>query len=478
LLAAPIYLTYRTYQAFVGRLEDQRRHVEQVQELHEETASALKQAREAERALHEEKEHLALVLDDMKRLEEARNQLLEREQAARASAEDANRLKDQFLAVVSHELRTPLNAILGWADMLRHDMLDGARRDRAGQAIYQNAKRQAQLIEDLLDVARITSGKLRLERKLVDLGSIVRDALQVVQPAADGKGLGISVDADPSMGLIYGDDARLQQVVLNLLSNAVKFTPAGGSVHACLRRAGSAAELIVTDTGQGMSPEFLPLAFEAFRQADGSTTRAHGGLGLGLSIVKTLTEAHGGTVSVESAGIGRGSTFIVRLPIAARSASTEATPARVLVEPRDVAEAHGTLDGISVLVVDDDDDTREIVAAQLHDCQAAVLTAASAAQAFDVLCHQHVDVLLADIGMPGEDGYSLIRRIRALGAPAVAEIPAAALTALTREHDRQRALHAGFQLHLAKPVDTRTLVAAVTKLYGSKLGASRIPGGR
>ena len=463
LLIAPIYLTYRTYRLFAGRLDDQKRHMEEVHRLHEETVAALAQARDAERALGAEKERLARALADMTRLEQAREQLLEREQAARAGAEEANRLKDQFLAIVSHELRTPLNAILGWADMLRRGTLEEARRDRASRAIYDNARRQAQLIEDLLDVARITSGKLRLERTLVDLNDVVRDALQVVKPGADVKGISVSVDADPSAGLVHGDAARLQQIALNLLSNAVKFTPDGGAVHVRVRGTADAAELVVTDTGQGIQPEFLPSVFEPFRQADGSTTRAHAGLGLGLSIVKNLAEAHGGTVCALSAGQGRGATFVVRLPITSRVAPaiSEGRPA---VPSRNATDDLASLEGISVLIVDDDDDTREVVAAQLHDRHAVVLAAASAAHAFEMLQREHVDVLLADIGMPDEDGYSLIQRVRAVDAPEVASVPAAALTAFTREHDRQQALRAGFQLHLAKPIDAPTLVAAVTRL--------------
>jgi signal transduction histidine kinase/CheY-like chemotaxis protein len=418
LLIAPIYLTYRTYHLFVGRLDDEKRHKEEVQ------------------------------------------RLLEREQASRASAEEANRLKDQFLAVVSHELRTPLNAILGWADMLRRGTLQEAQRERACRTIYNSARRQAELIEDLLDVARITTGKLRLERNVVDLRDVVRDALQVVQPGADVKNIRVAVDSDPAFGAVYGDAARLQQIASNLLSNAVKFTPPGGAVHVRLTRAGESMQLAVTDTGQGIAPAFLPWVFEPFRQADGSTTRVHSGLGLGLSIVKNLVEAHGGTVTAESAGEGRGATFVVRLPVAtpADSNALLAGAAAGLPAP--------TLEGVSVLVVDDDKESREMVAAHLQDSRADVLTAASAAHAFELLQRQHVDVLLADIGMPGEDGYSLIRRLRAIDAPRLATMPAAALTAFARDEDRHRALQAGFQMHLSKPIDAASLVAAVASLRG------------
>jgi signal transduction histidine kinase/CheY-like chemotaxis protein len=472
LLFAPIYLTYRTYELFAGRLEDQKRHTEEIRRLHRETLAALEQAREAERALAGEKERLAVTLAEMTKLEELRNQLLAREQTARASAENANRLKDQFLAIVSHELRTPLNAILGWSDMLSKGILEGALRERAVGGIRQSAKRQAHLIEDLLDVARITSGKMQLERTFVDLSDVARDALLVAQPTADARNIVIGFDADPWIGKVYGDGARLQQVASNLISNALKFTPKGGAVHVQLRRAGTIVEMVVTDSGQGIQPEFLPSVFEAFRQADGSTTRMHSGLGLGLSIVKSLVEAHNGTVGVHSAGEGRGATFVVRLPIAICEDSPEPRiPAGATLSG---APAHAplSLDGISVLVVDDDDQSREVVAAHLHGCHAAVLTASSAALAFDLLQHEHVDVLLADIGMPDEDGYSLIRRIRSQSSPGSASIPAAALTAFAGDEDRQQALQAGFQLHLPKPIDASSLLAAVASLGRMKIAAA------
>jgi signal transduction histidine kinase/CheY-like chemotaxis protein len=472
LLVAPIYLTYRTYELFVGRLEDQKRHTEEVKRLHTQTVAALEQAREAERALAGEKERLGVALAEMTKLEELRHHLLAREQAARASAEDANRLKDEFLAVVSHELRTPLNAILGWAEMLSKGTLDGALRDRALQAIRQSARRQAHLVEDLLDVSRIMSGKMRLERAVVDLRKIVRDALLVAQPSASAKRIRIEFDGDRPIGKVHGDGSRLQQVVANLISNAVKFTSNDGAVHVRLCRSASSVEIVVTDTGQGIQPEFLPWVFEPFRQADGSTTRTHSGLGLGLSIVKNLVEAHGGTVSVHSAGDGKGATFIVRLPIAVGEEAAEpATGEDGLTSPM-AAGADRSLEGLSVLVVDDDDQSREVVATQLLGYHAVVLTASSAAHGFEVLQREHVDVLLADISMPDEDGYSFIKRIRALPASRAGSIPAAALTAFARDEDRQRALQAGFQMHLAKPVDESSLLAAVATLGRMKFGAS------
>ena len=472
LLLAPVYLTYRTYLLFLARFEDQQRHMADMRRMHTETVQALSQAHQAERALANEKERLAVALADMTRLEEARNHLLEREQAARASAEGANRLKDQFLAVVSHELRTPLNAILGWADMLRTGKLDGSRRDRAHQSIYDSARQQAQLIDDLLDVARIMSGKLRLARGVVDIDEVVRGAMQILQPVADGRRICTRLTVEPSLSDVFADRARVQQIVLNLLSNAIKFSEEGGIVDVQLRAAPGAVELLVTDSGQGISPQFIDAVFEPFRQADGSTTRRHGGLGLGLSIVKHLVDAHGGSVSAQSAGEGRGATFIVRLPAVGSAAPTDDTvderrrqmPAVALVPVE-------SLEGVSVLVVDDDEQSRLVVAAYLEAHRARVITAPSAAVAFDVLQHEHVDVLLADIAMPGEDGYSFIRRLRALDSPVLASIPAAALTAFARSEDRQQALQAGFQLHLAKPIDAHTLVSAVATL-GGRHGAS------
>jgi len=458
LMLAPVYLTYRTYQVFVGRLEDRDRHALETRRLHEETVAALSLARQAEHALAAEKDRLAATVAELTRLEAARKQLLERERAARESAEEGNRLKDQFLATVSHELRTPLNAILGWADMLRRNKLDEPSRGRAADAIYENAKRQTRLIDELLDVAGIVSGKLRLERTVVDLEQVLRGALEVVQPAADAKGVAIASQVDAQIRTVYCDGTRLQQIAWNLLSNAVKFTQPGGEVKVRLRQAQGAAEMTVSDNGAGIPSEFLPWVFEPFRQADASHTRRHGGLGLGLSIVRHLVEAHGGSVSVWSAGEDQGATFAVRLPIVA--APQEYAPGSSHLAS---SEPGASLRGMSVLVVDDDYESREVVAAHLASRDAVVLTAESAAQALETLQREHVDVMLADIAMPGEDGYSLIRRIRALDASA-ASIPAAALTALARDEDRKQVLEAGFQLHLAKPIDGRSLIAAVASL--------------
>jgi signal transduction histidine kinase len=432
LLLAPVYLTYRTYLVFVARLEEQKRHVA-----------------ESER-----------LLEEMRRLEEARVQLLDRERSARASAEAANGLKDQFLATVSHELRTPLNAILGWADMLCSGILPEPRRAAACDAIFNNAQRQARLIDELLDMARIMSGKLRLVRVPVGAREIVSGALETVQPAAEAKGIAITADVERGGTVMFhGDAARLQQVLWNLLANAVKFTGAGGTVRVTVRRRGAVGEIVVADSGTGIAPEFLPAVFEPFRQADGSSTRLYDGLGLGLAIVRQLVEAHGGTIGVQSAGEGKGATFTVRLPVANagdRPASPAGAAARVIPVR--------SLLGLSVLIVDDDEESRNVVTAYLETHDATVLTAVSAADALAVLQQQHVDVLLADVAMPGEDGYSLLRKVRALRDCRASGIPAAALTAFAREEDRLQALHAGFQMHLTKPIDARSLVAAVAAL--------------
>ena len=465
-LVAPIYLTYRSYELFAGRLEDQKRHTEEMRRLHSETVAALEQARSAERALAKEKERLGIALADMTRLEESRNQLLVREQTARTAAEEASRLKDQFLAIVSHELRTPLNAVLGWADMLTRRALQGDARERALRGISEGARRQERLIDDLLDVARIASGKMRLDRAFVDLADVIRDGLLIAQPTAATKQIRLSFEGDGWSPKIFGDRVRLEQVASNLISNAVKFTPDGGVVDVRMRRVGDRAEVVVADSGQGMAADFLPHVFDLFRQADGSTTRTHSGLGLGLSIVKSLVEAHNGSVQVHSAGEGLGSTFVVTLPVAVWERAANAVSAGDTQPTGDVP----SLAGVRVLVVDDDAESRDVVAAHLHGCHAAVSTAPSAADGFALLQRERFDVLLADIGMPGEDGYSLIQRVRAQGPTDSASIPAAALTAFARKEDRERALRAGFQLHLSKPIDATALVAAVAALHTMAAG--------
>jgi signal transduction histidine kinase/ActR/RegA family two-component response regulator len=384
------------------------------------------------------------------------HRLLDAERSARQEAETANRLKDHFLSTVSHELRTPLNAILGWTDMLRSGRLAAARRERALQAVYDNAQRQVQLVGDLLDVSRIVSGKLRLDRTMVDLRAVVNGALDVIEPAAQAKAIRVVVDHDPNAITAYGDSERLQQVAWNLLSNAVKFTPSGGTIHVGVRRCESFVELVVRDTGTGIPRDFLPYVFEPFRQADGSTTRLHGGLGLGLSIVRHLVEAHGGSVHAASDGVGKGATFTVRL------ASPPVPPTSLL-------------QGLSVLVVDDDADSREVVLAALKEAGAFVIMSTSAADALDRLQRDKVDLLLADVAMAGEDGYSLMRKVRALASSEVSSIPAIALTSLSRARDRWETANAGFQLHVPKPIDAQTLAHVGATLMNRTGAMAAVP---
>ena len=406
-------------------------------------------------------------ISERKRAEEARLELA-REQAARAEAEAANRLKDEFLATVSHELRTPLTAILGWAKLLADGQVSPERAADAFGAIYRNARTQAQLIDDLLDVSRVITGKLRIEVAPVNLAAVVEAAAAVVRPAAEAKGVTLRTRLDGESLTINGDPARLQQVVWNLLSNAVKFTHAGGRVEARVRRAGSQMEVSVSDTGQGIETEFLPYVFERFRQADVGTTRRHGGLGLGLAIVRHLVELHGGTVNAESEGEGRGSTFTVRLPVrAVRPAEPTAPDAEQQPARREAFEAPDAthaLGGLKVLVVDDEADARRLLTEVLARRGAEVLTAASAGEALEMLQAWRPHVLLCDVGMPDGDGYELIRRVRELPLERGGRTPAAALTAYAGPADRQRALASGFQLHVAKPVEPAELAAAVASL--------------
>jgi CheY-like chemotaxis protein len=359
--------------------------------------------------------------------------------------------------MVSHELRTPLNAILGWTELMMRSSADPRMIARGLDVIARNTRVQAQLISDLLDISRITSGKLRLDFQAVDLAEIIRDAVDTVQPSADARQIQIHRDIDHSLGHVAGDPARLQQVVWNLMSNAIKFTPEGGRVRVVLRKAGDAAEIVVSDTGVGIAPEFLPHVFERFRQGDSSTTRAHGGLGLGLAIVQDLVELHGGTVRAESLGEGMGATFIVRLPV------TRGPRRIVRTAP---APMHGLrLAGSRVLVVDDDADSRDVLKAVLESAGAEVVTTESAEETRRLFAHAHPNLLIADIGMPEEDGYSLIASIREMES-GISHVPAIALTARTRPEDVEQALAAGYQLHLAKPVDSRQLVESIASLVG------------
>lgn len=399
---------------------------------------------------------------------EARSRLLSSEKLARSEAERANRLKDEFLATISHELRNPLNAIMGWAHMLRLGKLTDVNAERAVETIYRNAKSQAQLVADLLDVSRIISGKLRLDVRTVDLIYIINAAIDSIRPAAEAKGIRLQMMLDTATGPIAGDADRLQQIVWNLLTNAVKFTPKGGRIQVKVQRVDSHAEIVVSDSGVGISKEFLPYVFDRFRQADASSTRIHGGLGLGLSIVRQLVDLHGGSVSVHSEGDGKGTTFTITLPFVGVVNNQNEAEAFHPTQSEEVISLQGlpSLQGLKVLVVDDEADTRELIREVLKECGSEVITSNSAADALVALEEHKPDILISDLGMPDEDGYSLISKIRALPDERGGQIPAAALTAYARAEDRMRVLRSGFQFHLPKPVDSAELVTVVASLAG------------
>ncbi len=411
---------------------------------------------------------------DRKRAEAEREKLLVSEKEARARAERETRMKDEFLATVSHELRTPLNAILGWANILRttdnpEDIPEGL------EVIERNARAQAKIIEDLLDMCRIISGKVRLDVQQIDLVPVIKLAVESVSPMAASKGIRVQAELDPNTPRISGDPARVQQILWNLLTNAVKFTPKGGSVDVVTERIESSVAIRVRDSGMGIEADFLPHVFDRFRQADASTTRRHGGLGLGLAIVKNLVELHGGTVRVESAGANQGTSFTILLPIVvALEARSELRPKRPdeCAAPRDLAI---DLEGLRILVVDDELDAREMVRRILSDHGAAVKVAASAAEALQLFPLVRPHVFITDIGMPEEDGYSAIRKVRELSPNEGGAVPAIALTAFARAEDREHALTGGFQTHLAKPVEPSELVAAVANLAGRSLGKNAHP---
>lgn len=399
-----------------------------------------------------------------------KDELLVREQIIRADAEAANCAKDEFLSILSHELRTPLNAILGWSTMLRQKNLSEDKVARALETIERNAKSQAQLIEDILDVSRIITGKLRLRVRPVNLVPVIESAIESVHLAAEAKSIRLQSVLDSEAGPLLGDADRLQQVVWNLLSNALKFTPKDGRVQIRLQRVNSHVELTVSDTGAGISSEFLPFVFDRFSQHDSTTTRSYGGLGLGLAIVRQLVELHGGTVTVVSPGIGQGTTFTVKLPVMIIH-----LPPSDLEPLHSIAEANGkfpvspTLEGLQILVVEDEADALELLSTILQKYGADVMAVASVKEALtiiDTATDRSPDVLVSDIGMPDEDGYSLIRKLRQLEAQRGGRLPAIALTAYARNDDRQQALLAGFQMHLTKPVDAAELVAVVATLTG------------
>lgn len=406
-----------------------------------------------------------------KQAEAERDRLLTREQAARSEAEEANRLKDEFLATVSHELRTPLNALLGWSNLLRAGNIDRTTAARAFDAIERNTKSLAQLVEDLLDVSRIITGKFHLKFYPVALvPAVIEPALENLRLAAAAKGIQFDFVYGSEDYVVAGDRDRLQQVVWNLLSNAVKFTPQGGKIEVRLECVNSTVEIQVSDTGQGISSEFLPYVFDRFRQADSSTTRMQGGLGLGLSIVRYLVELHGGTVRAESLGENRGATFTISLPIA-KSAETEVPSGAQKSTLSDRNATLGILSGLRILVVDDAPDMRDLFATVLECYGAMVETVGSADEAINSLERNRLDVLVSDIGMPGEDGYALMRRVRALSPKSGGQIPALALTAYARAEDRMRALAAGYQMHVAKPVAPAELAVAVASLAGRSSNA-------
>jgi PAS domain S-box-containing protein len=408
-------------------------------------------------------------IEELKRTQGLDEQALKQDQAAREEAEAANRAKDEFLAMISHELRTPLGAILIWSQLLRNDRMDDAGMARALGMIERSTKTLAKLIDDLLDVSRIIAGKLRLDSRPLQLGPVVDAALESAQPDAEAKSLHLERVLSAATLSVAGDPVRLQQVVGNLLSNAIKFTPEGGRVQVGLESTGTHARITVTDTGVGINAEFLPYIFERFRQADSTSTRRNKGLGLGLAICRHLVELHGGTIEASSPGEGHGSTFTVTVPLQ-RADLSDAPPHHPAVRAEGWPAQGRSLEGVRVLVVDDESDARDALALVLERCGARVTSAASAAEALAAWQRESPDVLLSDIAMPGEDGYSLIRKI-AGARPDVRPLPAAAVTAYATTEDRQRALDAGYRDHLTKPVDPGTLVATVARLAGRPLPA-------
>ena len=398
-----------------------------------------------------------------------RMRLLDSEREARSQAERASRLKDEFLATLGHELRTPLNAVLGWANILRIGKLQEEELNHGLDIIERNARVQAQIIEDLLDMSRIISGKVRLDVQRIELPALLSESIETLRATAEAKGVRLQAEMDPFVGSISGDPNRLQQVFWNLIHNAIKFTPEGGKVQVVLKRLKSHAMVSIIDTGEGIAPDFLPYIFDRFQQGDASTTRRHGGLGLGLSIVKQLVELHGGNVSVKSGGIEQGATFTVRLPLSA--VYTQPDKERpylrgALGESRPLPEV--SLADVHVLVVDDEPDARELVKRLLEMAGATVSMAASTSEAMECILARRPNVLVCDLAMPGEDGYSLIRWLRVLEGSQESGLPALALSAYARSEDRTKAIRSGFQNHLAKPVEPAELLAVVSSLAGRR----------
>jgi PAS domain S-box-containing protein len=424
-------------------------------------------------------EALKKAMEEAETANRERLQLLDSEREARSQAERASRMKDEFLATLSHELRTPLNAVLGWANILRLGKRQGEELIQGLDIIERNARIQAQIIEDLLDMSRIISGKVRLEAQWVELAAVLNESIETLRSTAQAKGVRLQAMLDLFGGPIFGDPNRLQQVFWNLLNNAIKFTPKDGKVEVLLKRVGIEVEVSVVDTGEGIASEFLPYIFDRFQQGDASTTRRHGGLGLGLAIVKELVELHGGTVRVESEGLGKGATFTVRLPRTAAYSEPDKeghVPEALLRENPTLPEV--SLANIRVLVVDDEIDARDLVKMLLEMAGAAVSTAASASEAMEQILKERPDVLICDIGMQDEDGYSLLRRLRALEKKEEGALPAIALSAYARAEDRTKAIRSGFQNHLAKPVEPAELLAVVSSLAGHVVANAADPPAR
>jgi signal transduction histidine kinase/ActR/RegA family two-component response regulator len=412
------------------------------------------------RELQSSNERLEAEIAERLRAETQREETLAREKVLRVEAEGLSRLKDEFLATMSHELRTPLNAIFGWITLLRTRRLDEATQKRALETIERNARAQKRLIEDLLDASRIVTGKVSLELVSVDPRRVVEAALDAMLPAAQTKGLSLVPQLDPDTGYVHGDFARLQQVVCNLLSNAIKFTPTGGRVEVSLQRSGGTAQISVQDSGQGIKADFLPHVFDRFRQEDGSISRRHGGLGLGLAIVRHLVELHAGSVEAHSEGEGAGARFVVHLPV--RGLLTQTLIADMPVS----RTAATTLAGVRILVVDDEEEARELMSRVLQDFGAEVALADNGHAALSLLFEERPHVLLADLGMPGMDGFALIEQVRALDPEFGGLTPAIAVTGYTSPQDRLRALQAGYQNHISKPVDADVLAIVIASLVG------------
>ncbi|MEJ7598719.1 MAG: ATP-binding protein [Kofleriaceae bacterium] len=412
----------------------------------------------------------AQLYEQARRSADERARLLASERATRAEVERVSLMKDEFLATLSHELRTPLNAVLGWSELLLSRVNDNPETRRGLETIARNARAQAQLIEDLLDMNRIVSGKIRLDVQRIELSPILEAALDSVRPSAESKSIRIRQTFDPNAGPVFGDPNRLQQIVWNLLTNAVKFTPKGGKIDVLLQRVNSHIEIVVHDSGIGIRPEFLPHLFERFRQADSSTTRRYGGLGLGLSIVKQLVELHGGTVKAESPGKDQGATFHVSLPLRAvrdRAGSLSEHPTSKRLAASRVPDI--SLAGLKIVIVDDEPDARELVRAVLVEAVAEVYTAASADEALALVKTHRPDVIVSDIGMPDKDGYQFMRDVRGLSSSEGGRIPAIALTAFARSEDRTRAMLAGYQVHVSKPIEPQELIATVKSLADNRL---------